>query len=180
LLRINDDPQAWLLNQLTGPSRLPAGIASLPNSATILVEVDRVRKLKNEAKKANSESKPEASKLGRTIRRFYMDQLNARYVTAAESVHPFHERLVHFWSNHFAVSADKPPIPALAGAFENEAIRANISGKFSDMLLAAKNPPGDVALPGQPTLDRSQLRSRPAGKPAPIKWKPAKKKPGPE
>ena len=141
LLRINDDPRAWLVNQLTGPSRLPSGIASLPNSATILVEVDRVRKLKNEAKKTNSESKPETSKLGRTIRRFYMEQVNARYVTAAESVHPFHERLVHFWSNHFAVSADKPPIPALAGAFEDEAIRANISGNFSDLLLAAETHP---------------------------------------
>jgi len=141
LLRINDGPQAWLLDQLTGPSQLPSEITSLPSSARILIELDRVRKLKNEAKKANNEIKSDATNLGRTIRRYYMEQLNARYVSAAETVHPFHERLVHFWSNHFAVSADKPPIASLAGAFENEAIRANISGKFSDLLLAAETHP---------------------------------------
>ena len=68
------------------------------------------------------------------VRRYYIDQTNARYRAAAASDTPFHERLVHFWSNHFAVSADKQPIPAIAGLFEQEAIRPNVTGKFIDML----------------------------------------------
>lgn len=58
---------------------------------------------------------------------------------AAASEQPFRERLVHFWSNHFAVSADKQPVPVIAGLYENEAIRPNIIGKFADLLLAAEH-----------------------------------------
>jgi uncharacterized protein (DUF1800 family) len=49
------------------------------------------------------------------------------------------ERLVWFWSNHFCVSADV--VTNMAGAYEREAIRAHVLGKFSDMLLAAESHP---------------------------------------
>jgi uncharacterized protein (DUF1800 family) len=57
---------------------------------------------------------------------------------------PFHERLVHFWTNHFAISADKQPLPAIAGLFENEAIRPNVTGKFADLLIAVEQHPAMV------------------------------------
>ena len=49
------------------------------------------------------------------------------------------ERLVWFWSNHFCVSADK--IPSMAGAYEREAIRPHVLGRFGDMLQAAEGHP---------------------------------------
>ncbi|MFT3996734.1 MAG: DUF1800 family protein [Asticcacaulis sp.] len=54
----------------------------------------------------------------------------------------FHERLVMFWANHFAVSADKGlPLRVLAGAYEREAIRPHIAGRFRDLLVAAERHP---------------------------------------
>jgi uncharacterized protein (DUF1800 family) len=51
----------------------------------------------------------------------------------------FVERLVWFWSNHFCISADK--IPAMAGAYEREAIRPHVLGRFADLLLAVESHP---------------------------------------
>lgn len=62
---------------------------------------------------------------------------NARVSSAVQTDTPFAERLVHFWSNHFAVSADKQPVVPLAGNYEFTAIRPNITGNFRDLLLAA-------------------------------------------
>ena len=54
---------------------------------------------------------------------------------------PFVERLVHFWANHFAVSADKLHVIGLAGPFEFEAIRPHVLGRFRDMLFAVERHP---------------------------------------
>jgi uncharacterized protein (DUF1800 family) len=51
------------------------------------------------------------------------------------------ERLVMFWSNHFSVSANKGPVAAIAGAYEREAIRPHVQGRFVDMLLAVERHP---------------------------------------
>src|SRR5580704_14109483 len=51
----------------------------------------------------------------------------------------FVERLVWFWSNHFCVSADK--ISAMAGAYEREAIRPHVLGRFADLLQAVESHP---------------------------------------
>jgi len=53
----------------------------------------------------------------------------------------FVERLVWFWSNHFCVSADKGPVRALSGAYEREAIRPHVLGRFADLLLAVETHP---------------------------------------
>ena len=54
----------------------------------------------------------------------------------------FNERLVLFWANHFAVATDKSsPIRITAGAFEREAIRPNIFGRFTDLVMAVETHP---------------------------------------
>ncbi len=58
---------------------------------------------------------------------------------------PFIERLVAFWSNHFAVSIDKPAILGLIRDYEYRAIRPHISGKFEDMLIAVARHPAMLA-----------------------------------
>jgi uncharacterized protein (DUF1800 family) len=51
----------------------------------------------------------------------------------------FVERWVAFWSNHFCVSVVKDPFIRLtAGAYEREAIRPNVFGRFVDLLMAAE------------------------------------------
>ncbi|MCP4332483.1 MAG: DUF1800 domain-containing protein [Gammaproteobacteria bacterium] len=144
LARIAKNPEFWLIDQLQGPSRLPAEIRKLPDSAEVLVEVQDVRRQQRELKQASDPDADIVKTYGTLVRRHYVDQTAARYRAASQSTTPFHERLVHFWSNHFAISADKQPMPAIAGLFENEAIRPNVSGKFVDLLLAVERHPAMI------------------------------------
>lgn len=69
-------------------------------------------------------------------------EAQARFDKAIRAKAGFVERLVWFWSNHFCVSMAKDiVIQASAGAFEREAIRPFVLGRFADMLLAVEHHP---------------------------------------
>jgi uncharacterized protein (DUF1800 family) len=76
-------------------------------------------------------------------RRIFLAEVEARFNgTIHEPLIGFPERLTWFWANHFAISADKgEPDRILAGAFEREAIRPNLFGKFYDMLVEVETHP---------------------------------------
>jgi len=118
---VDRNPQSWLLDQLQGPSRLPPDIRTLPHSSHVLVDVEKLRRAKNQRKRSGSdEPAPEMARMyGRTVRNYFNEQAIARYRAAAASDYPFHERLVHFWSNHFAVSAAEQH-PAMILFLNNE------------------------------------------------------------
>ena len=72
----------------------------------------------------------------------YLEEAATRIDAALRAEIGFVERLVWFWSNHFCISADKGPgVRALAGAFEREAIRPYVLGRFADMLIAVETHP---------------------------------------
>lgn len=71
----------------------------------------------------------------------YLEEAKARIDAALGADLGFVERLVWFWSNHFCVSADKGPVRPLCGAYEREAIRAHVLGRFADMLVAVESHP---------------------------------------
>jgi uncharacterized protein (DUF1800 family) len=71
----------------------------------------------------------------------YLAEAKARFNAALGAEIGFVERLVWFWSNHFCVSADKGNVRQICGAYEREAIRAHVLGRFGDMLLAAESHP---------------------------------------
>ena len=73
--------------------------------------------------------------------RLYLEEAKARIHAALDSRVGFAERLVWFWSNHFCVSADKGNVRPICGAYEREAIRGHVLGRFGDMLLAAESHP---------------------------------------
>jgi uncharacterized protein (DUF1800 family) len=66
----------------------------------------------------------------------------ARLEAAVASERPVYERLIHFWSNHFTVSAAKPAAVALPPSFEHDVVRPRAAGRFADMLLASSKHPG--------------------------------------
>ncbi|MEI9409144.1 DUF1800 family protein [Mesorhizobium salmacidum] len=69
-------------------------------------------------------------------------EAQARFDMAMQAGAGFVERLVYFWSNHFCVSVAKANIVrASAGAFEREAIRPFVLGRFADMLMAVERHP---------------------------------------
>ncbi|MEM7278364.1 MAG: DUF1800 domain-containing protein [Pseudomonadota bacterium] len=141
LASIGAKPQRWLLDQIAGPSRSYEGLRAFSASSAVLKEVTDLRSARRKARMQEDQEEATIKQYGRSVRNHYATQVLARYQIACSTTLPFHERLVHFWSNHFAVSADKQPLAAIAGLFENEAIRPHINGKFSDMLIAVEQHP---------------------------------------
>ena len=69
------------------------------------------------------------------------DLLESKLLRAIESNRQLSEELADFWFNHFNVYYDKGSDRFLIPAYERDAIRPNVLGKFRDMLEAtAKSP----------------------------------------
>ncbi|MFM8666864.1 MAG: DUF1800 family protein [Betaproteobacteria bacterium] len=75
------------------------------------------------------------------VRPVVLQAAQARLARAIESPAQLQEVLVEFWFNHFNVFIGKGPVSVLAGAYEREAIRPHVLGRFRDLLGAtAKHP----------------------------------------
>jgi uncharacterized protein (DUF1800 family) len=75
------------------------------------------------------------------VRPVVLQAAQARLARAIESPAQLQEVLVEFWFNHFNVFVGKGPVSVLAGAYEREAIRPHVLGRFRDLLGAtAKHP----------------------------------------
>jgi uncharacterized protein (DUF1800 family) len=145
---IGTDPAGWLRDQLRSDHAVDRGT---PASATMLIRVSELqlaRRLSQRAREG-SNAPPELSR--DAIREYaqfiggeYRAQATARIVAAIETEQPFRERLVQFWANHFAISTDKQPLGAIAGHYENEAIRPYVTGNFLDMLRAVESHPAMI------------------------------------
>jgi uncharacterized protein (DUF1800 family) len=164
---VASDPRGALLADLERPGAGRLAVAELMNSsqaARALFEFRAARqaeaKLAQRAKKeaeaqriaqgmpaddnamANAETPPAAPNPNappELPRQIIVNEAQARVDAAIGAEIGFVERLVWFWSNHFCVSADK--IVSMAGAYEREAIRPNVLGRFADLLLAAESHP---------------------------------------
>jgi uncharacterized protein (DUF1800 family) len=132
LRAIAGDPRGWLKNQIAAAPGIPSELTTLQQSAPMLVAYFESR----------AQGIAEVEKLfkGR-YRRQYIDEGGARTLAMIRSDAPFYERLVAFWSNHFTVSAKRPIVAGVAGAFEREAIRPGITGSFADLLIAVTRHP---------------------------------------
>lgn len=76
------------------------------------------------------------------IQKTFRAEALARLQRATLAECGFAERLVTFWSNHFCISASKGELARIwAGAFEREAIRPHVLGRFADMLKAVEQHP---------------------------------------
>jgi uncharacterized protein (DUF1800 family) len=73
--------------------------------------------------------------------RILADLVGAKLVRSAWSERQLEEVMTDFWFNHFNVYFGKGLDRYLVGAYEREAIRPHVFGKFEDLLLAtAKHP----------------------------------------
>ena len=152
------DPKAWLRTQLGRFEPRPLALASVPPRDKVVAQIaDYMTEQRTEARAkrqamaqpasmqtdVNQDGLPDSARkfLRQSIREDYLVMTGARMSAAVTSETPFVERLVHFWANHFAISADKLPVIGLAGLLEFEAIRPHVLGKFPDMLLAVEQHP---------------------------------------
>ncbi|MGB8609366.1 DUF1800 domain-containing protein [Bradyrhizobium sp.] len=160
---IEADPRGALIAELDLPSAGEVAAASLPSSAKAFRAVTDayakrqakaiVAKKEQDAKRqqmAEAASMTEGAAEGTSEmaakiaaeavpdpgRPIYLEEARVRIAAALGTEIGFGERLVWFWSNHFCVSADK--IRSMSGAYEREAIRPHVLGRFTDLLLAAE------------------------------------------
>ncbi|MCA0372617.1 MAG: DUF1800 domain-containing protein [Proteobacteria bacterium] len=131
----------WFEKQTQIYEAKPTAIKSSPNSKEIVRQYLEVQELKRKNKDNPQIFKKEA----KILRDIYLSETNNRLNISVTTNTPFIERLVHFWSNHFAVSADKIEVRALAGAYENEAIRPNVLGNFRDLIRGVVTHPAMLA-----------------------------------
>jgi uncharacterized protein (DUF1800 family) len=156
------EPRAWLMAQVRGAAPLAVNAPLAPSDevfAALLAAREQRRKMRRDS------AAPAAAALINGVREAYQPhyraQVLARAQSAALTTRPFAERLVHFWSNHFAVSADKAVVYGLAGTLENEAIRPHVAGRFTDLLLAVEQHPAMIAfLDNQYSVGQDSLAAR--------------------
>ncbi|WP_256002041.1 DUF1800 domain-containing protein [Pedobacter deserti] len=76
-----------------------------------------------------------------TEQELFREFISQKVLRASYSNNQLSEMLTDFWFNHFNVSLTKGQCAAYVPAFERDVIRPNVTGKFSDLLLAtAKSP----------------------------------------
>ena len=142
------EPRAWLMSQIRGPVPLAVNAPLAPSEqiyAGLLAARDERRKTNQESAAQGADAKAAFNAVREAYQPHYRAQVLARAQSAALTVRPFAERLVHFWSNHFAVSADKGVVYGLAGSLENEAIRPHVAGRFVELLTAVEQHPAMIA-----------------------------------
>jgi uncharacterized protein (DUF1800 family) len=185
---IASDPQGALLAELEAPK---AGQIVNPNLPTSAAESRRVfdfqyarqaqmvlQRRRREAAQAAAAQNPDAGNAmamedkpaeaaqpaqpNQVLppRKVFLDEAGARIRAAVNANIGFVERLVWFWSNHFCVSDTE-----MAGAYEREAIRPHVLGRFADMLQAAEGHPAmldylDNAQSIGPNSDEGIVRNR--------------------
>jgi uncharacterized protein (DUF1800 family) len=164
---IASDPQGALIAELDQPNAGKVADADLLSSGTanrVAFEFNAARQARKRLARRQEAARLEASKLvadnattgmekpaeakptaaapdsepETPMRKNFFREAKVHYDAAITADIGFVERLVCFWSNHFCVNADDT---VMAGAYEREAIRPHVLGKFADLLLAAEGHP---------------------------------------
>lgn len=153
---VPSNPRAWLDVQLKTFEPRPRALAAAPTRQSVAGHLadylDALRDMRQQAggrAQGDAPGNADAKQAMQAVRKDqrlagradYIALAAARANAALTGTAPFVERLTHFWANHFAVSADKLTVVGLAGLLEFEAIRPNVLGKFSDMVLAVEQHP---------------------------------------
>jgi uncharacterized protein (DUF1800 family) len=165
---IGADAAGWLAAQI-GPAE-PARGEGLLSTAQALELIAREREKRIEARNPPPGMTAEQILAGH-YRETIVADLRSRLVSAATAQRPFAERLHWFWANHFTVSLAKGSVRGLVGAFERDAIRPRIAGRFDELLIASTTHPAMLryldnhlsAGPGSRIVARAARRAQRAG-----------------
>ncbi|MGH6815173.1 MAG: DUF1800 domain-containing protein, partial [Hyphomicrobiaceae bacterium] len=162
LKRIANDPRGFVLTALSEPERARIAHAELKPSHVVLAAAQEARqaqriaaRTKEDAAQAEKPAQPPAMadtpgagpppvppiRAAEILGQAFQQEAAARLEAAVATDRPLLERLVMFWSNHFCVSTAKGAVRGIAGAYEREAIRPHVLGRFADMLIAVEQHP---------------------------------------
>ncbi|WP_323716922.1 DUF1800 domain-containing protein [Paracoccus aminovorans] len=132
-------PPADAAAVLAGPAHAGPG----PEAWTT-AEASRLALASREGVKARREGRPEppeSVEANRRLGALMTEDLRRRVIRAVDDPAGFGERLVQFWCDHFTARAVNKVNTGLALAYQDEAIRPHVNGRFEDMLFAAETHP---------------------------------------
>jgi uncharacterized protein (DUF1800 family) len=152
------NPRGALKEEVTGRALLAPAGPELKQSSDLLVDLyaflkEQKAQRSRQAASASAAQSPQPPAMAPGAapqtpspplpQRAFLAEVDARFNgTMREPAIGMGERLAMFWANHFAVAVGKgPAVRILAGAFEREAIRPHVFGRFEDMLLAVETHP---------------------------------------
>ena len=144
------DPQGWLRSQIRAEG---ADIPAMPDGRAAPSAQDNYRTLVTaRASEKAAGDDPLARKAAlQPLHDAADSEVLGRMQLAAVTTAPFRERWALFWGNHFTVSTLKgEELNATAAAFEREAIRPHVFGRFEDLLLASSRHPAILMYLDQP------------------------------
>lgn len=151
------DPREWVRQQLTRSAPEPDRLDRMPSTqeAVLTMASMRGKKLDEGEKKT----------LRMEARDRFTDEMGARAEAAVVSDRPVRERLVRFWSNHFAVSTSRKEVRAVCGPYERECIRPRICGRFEALLVnAERHPAMQVYLDNTRSIGPNSLAGQRSGR----------------
>lgn len=162
---IAGDPRGAVLAEIAPDAALIAD-AALPDTVAALTEIRQIQAARKAVKQtasadanasqmsdANAPMEDMSPAGGRPPKRTLPDgmdkpgnplapEIAARLDAAMRAQVGFAERWAMFWANHFAVEADSNQLVRwTAGAYDREAIRPHVFGRFVDLLYAATQHP---------------------------------------
>jgi uncharacterized protein (DUF1800 family) len=144
---IGVDARGWLEAQLKGAAPMLSASGLRPTAAILSDAADIRKQLQSQRRAATAAAAQSAEvvatvmRLPQLLRPIYIAEIQTRLRNAVSTERPWVERLVYFWSNHFAVSIDKLVLLGVAGSLEREAIRPHVLGNFRELLLAVEQHP---------------------------------------
>ena len=114
LASVGQDPRGWLQAQLGAAPRIAAfdGLPGSRDYLTLYTQVQQQRRAERERMAAEggagaNNAGPKRVGGRGELRKALLNELVLRQGVAVASSDSFRERLVRFWSNHFAISVDK-------------------------------------------------------------------------
>ncbi|EDK30580.1 hypothetical protein VSWAT3_24894 [Vibrionales bacterium SWAT-3] len=129
------------LEQLDKKPFIHQSIQALPTTESILITVGENREQRKKAKGDEQKMQAMKKEAQSFLRTHYRQQAQARHLQSVETPYGFQERIVQFWSNHFAISVDNRKLMPLAASIENDVVRKHWNGNFGDMLMASSKHP---------------------------------------
>jgi uncharacterized protein (DUF1800 family) len=145
---VGHDARGWLLAQI-GPADAALGDSLVSSTEGLRIfaaftdERQRMRRVPAAGPAASmaSSTMNDEQIFAKHFRDVSQADIRSYLATPAASRRPFAERLVLFWANHFTVSMAKPTVRSMVGAFQREAIRPHIAGRFAVLLEAVVKHP---------------------------------------
>ena len=132
--------EGWIETQLrpgAEPAALAAALAGLD-----AVSLDPSQLLARYRLPQDARQDPDARRQFQMDKRgLYRQSVQARLMVGVSSPWQLRELLVDFWFNHFNIFAHKEACALWIGAFERQAIRPHVLGRFEDLLLATARHP---------------------------------------